>query len=724
MQHKLFTDDALDDLLFHLSSESDTVDQRISIFPSSFRPSPEDELITDDTMSHDSLRNITSDDDASANPFSDDPNESVTRVVLVENSLENDQVSLKLYLKVGNGYKEVKFPFHLGVDTPAAVAKEMVVALNLSDLHYNLIATGIADTLAEANLVPHGQVTTISQAIEGDNGHVILSQTTVDPHQKYFNPLPSIDTTKQPIDAIDELLASETPVPTATTDNKNQLLPSQQQQPQLQIPPQEKLSSAMILEMLDEAQLQQPFLSTTPNTTTTITVVPQPNPTNPNSILESLVDQMKHGVGKKTDFQKSPPNSPQKKLSINSIDMEDELSPVPTETTVIQEDKSSKSQLTISIPNKDTGKPPIPKSQPTPKTTPTSSSQSDEVIKLWHQLVKQQKGEEEALRQKHKLEREEFKKKYPMSNSSTPATPLESPGLSPNDSGELKVRVTPSKSFKNLSDKLICDLETRITRDLTSNFDVSSQPNQVTTTTTIVNNLNKTNSMGGTQVYKINTTSMQTTSSVSPNQNVPMHPQIQRLNSQQQIGPTKPTNQTGTQPAMPQKNVFQNRSTGHLESVNNIPSSHQKVDSMEKENSDDLSSMISRNLNLLSMGSSTPALFTTNTAPVVNPQLHIKTGHQNSPTISTPLSANAVTSGRVSPTVFGNTVPPLQNKLPLQQQTTIDPLKSLNGFIPIQSLNNNSYSGSASQPLKFNQPVLIGNSSNSGSSNMKDTPVS
>lgn len=671
MQHKLFKDDTLDDLLFHLSSESDTQERTtffdntdsVNTLPKSLGANVDEVVSTDEQ--HGSVgdldtpqRVITSDDDEdSSNPFSDDPNESVTRVVLVENSFENNQVSLKLYLKVGNGYKEVKFPFHLGTDTPAAVAKEMVVALGLSDLHYNMIATGIADTLSESNLVPYGQITTISQAIEGDNGHVILSQTTVDPSTSH-PPTELTPKTASEIqastqyDPIDELLSSDGTQSDTKSDASN---------------------NTIILEMLDDPQLQQP-LTTTPNTTTTITLVPQPNPDNPNSILERLVDQMKLGVSSsKEENSKSPPDSPQSKSNANGTTKAVSSSSTPdsqsgedsvTSTsplsmnqqqaqTMIDEAKKKQANLSVNIP-RSSSQPNIAKLSQQP--TPTQTQQQiklpqqqpvilqDEALKFWHQLLKQQQVEEQMLRDKHRAEREELLRRFPQLVVHSPVTPL-----TPLDANnELKVKVTPSKSFKNLGDSVLSDLEARIARDLSVGLSGKDDTHLVTTTT-IVNNLNKTSTMGGTQIYRINTTSMQTTST--------LHPPVMHARP-----PTQPHMNGNMQrpPLLQQvpKKQLNNRSMSQLElqsAPNGLQSANMSVgspSSQQHSTGDDLTSLISKNLNLLKGSSG---------APIDSVAMN--------PNATTPTTKSMTTTKKSASNTSGTKVIP----------TTVDQKSSLNG---------------------------------------------
>ena len=65
---------------------------------------------------------------------------------MVEFNQETNQAILKVYIRMGQGYKQIKFPFDLGVDTAEAVAREMVVELNLNEMVYHNISMGISDS--------------------------------------------------------------------------------------------------------------------------------------------------------------------------------------------------------------------------------------------------------------------------------------------------------------------------------------------------------------------------------------------------------------------------------------------------------------------------------------------------------------------------------------------------------------------------------------------------
>jgi serine/threonine protein kinase len=657
MNHKLMIDNSLDDLVFNLSSESDT-QERISEFIASsartqFMKNEEpkgDNSIRVEPMPQ--VHRITSDEDIlydtsqSSNPFTDDHTESVTRVVLVEDSLQNNQVSLKLYLKLGHGYKEVKFPFHLGEDTPQAVAKEMVMALNLSDLHFSMIANGIADTLAQANLVPihYSKITTITQAIEENNNHVILTQTTFDTQKSTGSTGASIASTGTNSDgsdigkAIDQLLSSKT---SDTNLNANTSTTGKIRE------------SGIYLEMHDNKQ-QIPM--TAMNTTTTVTILPPPNPTNSNSILESLVNQMRNNVtlGKsigdksqnveatkaQSDSAPSKISSPSQKppvastekqpsekslisenremtgVSTNSSDYSSSQSNVTSQNTASgmqKEEKgktgSSSTNLMISIPSKDkqvtsNGKKQVDTNAKGQQKV--SDPKNDEILKEWTQLMAKQKAERLAMEELHKKQREEFRLKYPnfvIPTNQVPSMTPPSPRR-PADSSTNRVKVVPSKLFKNLSEKVISDLEARISQDLNNDHGGKDDTNLITTTT-IVNNLNKKVSGDGTNVYQIHNTSMQTTSSVNAGiQNLTLS-QIRKQNGIAQANSAQTPGSSGSKHLQERSNVL-SKSTGQLDVnihllLQNDPSSNaaKQGQFVSKIDNDDLATLISKNLNSL-----------------------------------------------------------------------------------------------------------------------------
>jgi len=612
MSHQLMVDDTLDDFVFNLSSESDT-QERISEFiamnHSTVHHSPQQPVASildnepeeGETSAFDgestplSARRITSDEDIDmsepSNPFTDDASESVTRVVLVENSLQDDEVLLKLYLKLGHGYKEVKFPFHLSLDTPQAVAKEMVMALNLSDLHFTMIANGIADTLTQANLVSahNGRITTITQAIEENNSQIIFTQTTVDPHA-------STDTTStvsQDNDiskAVDMMLIDTSPTTQQLIEHE---LPSSISHH----------NTSIHLEMNDN---KQAIPTTTLNTTTTVTVVPNPNPTNPNSILESLVDKMRNDVastkGHSSGSHTQSPSSPQK-------------------TAAVQQEKPyvKNEEIAEPVTNPAKGGEGIKQSgtsQPLKIDIPTKESEivSNEAFETWQKLARQHKEERAALEERHRHQREEFKKKFP--TFVIPASPSHFEAPTPSSPGDSENRVTviPTKKFSNLTNKVISDIAASISNDL-SNNSAAKDNNNLITTTTIVNNLNKKVSDTGTSVYKIMTTSMQTTSSAGPGIRNLTLAQLRKLNGLPSSVQTPTTASSLVHPFQNKGNPS-SKSTGQLDvNINlllqNAPTSENKTNFESKVTGcDDLSSLISKNLTSLSLKTSNPVLQT------------------------------------------------------------------------------------------------------------------
>jgi hypothetical protein len=457
------------------------------------------------------------------------------RVIMVEYNQETNQAILKVYIRMGQGYKQIKFPFDLAVDTPEAVAREMVVELNLNEMVYHNISLGIFDSLQDANLVPK-PITNTPQMIpptpletnnaeprtSGSAGKFTISTGFYADIDKIINP--------NTVPATEEVSPEVQP---QQTTSANSVKPKSRPELILNLEPntekpliglplaeEEKRDIAKFVESPKSDVGRSPHVAST--LTTPQDLERHDHGTHGTPTVQGELTE--HGT-----VVVPHPTDSHKELLVDGQN-----------STLEQKGKRPvqiPKQLTINIPKKENGGPVVvqDKQAPVQQITPSRlTADKEEITKEWLILLRKQKQEEQELREKHKRERDEFRRSYGITVNSTNSQPssqqsitvpfipatngstsqLESPILkakSSPPSSVAKLKVVPSKQMKTVFEKLISDIETRIGEDFKTSKTNPNEVEKVTTTTQIVNELKRSQS----NLYKITTTTMTTTSSVN-----------------------------------------------------------------------------------------------------------------------------------------------------------------------------------------------------------------
>ncbi|KAL0477493.1 hypothetical protein AKO1_010821 [Acrasis kona] len=476
------------------------------------------------------------------------------RVVMVEHNQEQKEALLKVYVRKEQGvYKQIKFPFDLLVDTPEAVAREVVVEIGLGEVIENSIAN-----VREANLV-------------------------------FQTPLRNTPTVQTPID----------PTKFTYTELTNPIMVSNPSSPKNQGGKNQQTSTTTTIIDHDSLESESPSRSVdqsaaNDSAATSPSITPSEIRDNPLSEQDTLTSKYTEEL--KTNLKNDSERNGFDTHQENTSKLNNEFKEKKPVTNV--------TGLTIHIPRKVesppvvvhqvktdgvvTSKPPIGVSSQTSTSQPVNqnsttqtalnlSTRSEEITKAWLLLLRKQKKEEQEQRERHKRERDEFRRSYGISisnsgsttttnaptnstsisnrefnhssisstgsnsssisstapislstpvglnaSSSTTSTPLQivtgpqadsktknSPTTMGSSNSINRIKVIPSKQMKNVFEKLISDVETRICEDF--KYSNSNDYDKFTTTTQIVNELKKSQNM----VYKITTTTMTTTSSIN-----------------------------------------------------------------------------------------------------------------------------------------------------------------------------------------------------------------
>lgn len=492
------------------------------------------------------------------------------RVIMVEYNQETNQVTLKVYIRMGQGYKQIKFPFDLAVDTPEAVAREMVVELNLNEMVFHNIANGIFDSLQDANLVPKPIVNTpqvtpptpletttdllpvsdrLNKERSGSAGKFTISAGFYADFDKIVNPktegedAASVSTeqlngTQQQPQLITSQLTSSKPTEIPKETSKTQIAPLLEGEP---------LEVNMLAESPHDAtSLLSPRVPSTLNTPQDLIV------DRPEQNIVTLTTQSERILGAKEDMKNVLLSIEKNQSGVEQSDLKVKVLEELVQNAGKGESLESKGgkkpvqipkQLTINIPQKTNGGGPVvvqqtAQLQPNSNGSTKVTADKDEITKAWLVLLRKQKREEQELREQHKKERDEFRRSYGIiANTNTVQAPpqqsgnvtqqagpqingtvqhIESPVVKaksspPGGSSSSKVRVLPSKQMKTVFEKLISDIETRIGEDFKTSKTNPNEVEKFTTTTQIVNELKRSQPL----VYKITTTTMTTTSSVN-----------------------------------------------------------------------------------------------------------------------------------------------------------------------------------------------------------------